>query len=223
VIRYTFRCEQTASCAFGWRLPGQLAEGIADVAKNIAGINRGMPPKLFTHGTGFSGDVWVRFDLSMRWWRLDWRTTTPGVIQYNWSKLNDDQRDEATIIKGVQEGRYEWVDLTEADMQKYAAECEKWSQMYAVGAQKLYNMQMATEFVVEILGNAAMVLVGSGLGPGKKVQQGASTKAQATSPKAGPALPAPKPSPGPSSTPSKPWVPPPEPPRAPSGARPGEW
>ncbi|MBK9265924.1 MAG: hypothetical protein IPM54_39805 [Polyangiaceae bacterium] len=201
---------------------GQLAEGIADVAKNIAAINRGMPRKLFTHGTGFAGDVWVRFDLSMRWWRLDWRTTTPGVVQYNWKKLSDDEIDEPTIIKGLQEGRFTWVDLTQADMQQYAEKCERWSEAYAKGAQKLFMIQMVGGYVVQIIGTATMVYLSPGLGPGKKVQQGASPKAGSLLPPSPPR----SPSPGPISTPPRPpWGPPrppPELPRPPAGARVGD-
>ncbi|MBK9264244.1 MAG: hypothetical protein IPM54_31135 [Polyangiaceae bacterium] len=201
---------------------GQLAEGIADVAKNIAAINRTMPPKLFTHGTGFFGDVWVRFDLSMRWWRLDWRTTTPGVIQYNWKKLSDDEVDELTIIKGLQEARFTWVDLTQADMQQYAEKCERWSEAYAKGAQKLFMIQMVGGYVVQIIGTATMVYLSPALGPGKKMQQGASPKAGSSLPPSPPR----SPSPGPISTPPRPPRvpprPPPELPRPPAGARVGD-
>ncbi|HRI68492.1 MAG TPA: hypothetical protein PK156_29890 [Polyangium sp.] len=200
--------------------PGQLEEGRADVAANIAGINRSMPRKLFSHGIGFTGDVWVRFDLSMRWWRLDWRTTEPGVVQYNWSKLNNDEVDEATIRKGVAEGRFAWVDLTQADVDKYAEACERWSEHYANGTQKLYMLQVAAGFVVEVIGTATMVWISPGLSPGNTAGKPAQP---GTSPKPGQSLPPVKPSPTPASKPPKMWVPPPEPPRPPSGARIGDF
>ncbi len=202
--------------------PGQLEEGRADVAANIAGINRSLPPALFKHGTGFTGDVWVRFDLSMRWWRLDWRTVEPGVIQYNWSKLNNDEVDEATIRKGVAEGRFAWVDLTQGDLDKYAEECERWSEHYANGTQKLYMLQVAADFVVEVIGTATMVWLSPGLvGPRKTARK---TAQQDKTPQA-PQAPA-QPPPPPTSKPPKPpkiWVPPPEPPRPPAGARIGDF
>jgi hypothetical protein len=102
-----------------------------------------------------------------------WTTTALGVIQYKWSKLNDDETNTDEIRKGIQEGRYTWVDLTEADMQQYGEKCEHFSEMYANGSAKLYMLQMVTDFVITVIGDATIIYLSPGLGPGKKVQPGA--------------------------------------------------
>lgn len=131
--------------------------------------------------------------------------------------------DEATIRKGVAEGRFEWVDLTQADVDTYAEACERWSEHYANGTQKLYMLQVAAGFVVEVIGDATMVwLTRPGLA-GKSEGKQAQSAQPAPSTKPGASLPPVKPSPTPTSKPSKIWVPPPEPPRAPSGARIGDF
>ncbi len=129
--------------------------------------------------------------------RLEWRTTAPGVIQYNWSKLDNDQVDEDEIRKGIQEGRYTWVDLTAADLEQYAEQCETFSQMYAVGAAKLHTIQMVTDVVVGIIGEATIIYLSPGLGSGKKVQPGALPLPRPTlTPPAGQPVPVPRLAPG---------------------------
>lgn len=196
---------------------GKLEEGKTEVAMYITAINRSMPPTLFKHGTGYSGDFWVRFDLGMRWWRLKWSTTAPGVVQYNWSKLDNDEVDEAKIKKGLQDGRFTWVDLTTADMQKYAEKCAVFSEMYVNGSEKLYLVQLMTDFVVGVIGNATIVWLSPGLGPGKTSQPGAlplPLRPTVTTPVSRPPIPVRPPTPTmrpPVRLPARPASPPPPP------------
>jgi hypothetical protein len=93
-----------------------------------------------------------------------------------------DEVDEAKIMKGVQEGRYTWVDLTAADMEHYAEKCALFSEMYVRGADKLYKIQMVADFFVAIIGNAMIIYLSPGLGPGKTAQPGARSTASRMAP-----------------------------------------
>ena len=146
------------------RAPGRLVEGQVAVAKYLAAINRAMGPnEKFKPGTEYAGNFWVRFNKVMPWWRIEWDTTTPGVVQYKWQKLNNEEVDEPTILEGVKAGKYAWVDLTEGDMQQYGQECETFARKYTGGAQILYKTRVASSLLVELMGHAAIVYVSSGL------------------------------------------------------------
>lgn len=123
----------------------------------------------------------------------------PGVIQYNWSKLSDDEVDEAEIAKGVQEGRFTWDDLTQADVDQYAEKCEQFAKMYVVGAERLHTIQLVTDFVVGIIGTATIVYLSPGLGLGKGRTEQPGTlplpRPTVTTPSGQP-VPVPRPSPG---------------------------
>ena len=155
--------------------PGSLAKAQQDLTTNITALNRALPATTqLKPGSLFAGDRWVRFTLDMRWWRLVWNSTAPGVVQYTWTKLDNDEVDEAKIMKGVSEGRFKWIDLTAADEDQYAEKCAEFSEAYAKGAQKLFMMQVAADFAIGVIGNAAIIYLSPGLSaPGKMVQPGA--------------------------------------------------
>ncbi len=48
-------------------------------------------------------------------------------------------------------------------MKLYAQECENFARLYTGGAEKLYKTQLASSLIVEAIGHAAIVYVGSGL------------------------------------------------------------
>ncbi|HMY20192.1 MAG TPA: hypothetical protein PKA58_27885 [Polyangium sp.] len=48
-------------------------------------------------------------------------------------------------------------------MKPYAQECENFARKYTGGAEKLYKTQLASSLIVEAIGHAAIVYVGSGL------------------------------------------------------------
>jgi hypothetical protein len=145
--------------------PGRLVEGQAAVNKYLATLNQFLAPAdKFNPGMGFSGNFWVRFDLTMPWWRIEWDTTSPGVVQYKWKRLNSDELDEPTIVRGLESGKYTWVDLTEGEIRPLAQECARFAKAYAEGSEKLYKVQMVSSFVIESIGHAAFVYLNAGLG-----------------------------------------------------------
>ncbi|MBK9266112.1 MAG: hypothetical protein IPM54_40790 [Polyangiaceae bacterium] len=200
---------------------GELQAGQAKVAQDIAAINRGMPPTLFTHGLAWKREVWVRFrpGITNEPWRLSWDTTAPGVIQYEWTKPDATDWTDASINKAINAGR--WVDLTAAEMQQYAEKLDEFVDNWVKRADRLSLLQRLTNVVVMVVGNGAMIYISPGLAPGKPIQPGASPKAGSSLPPSPPRSPLP----GPMSPPRPPQVPPrspPELPRPPSGARVGD-
>lgn len=93
------------------------------------------------------------------------------------AKLNNKELDEPTIVKGVEAGKYAWVDLTERDMHQYGKECDEFAKTYTTGANTLYKTQVVSSVLVELIGHAAVVIVGSGLSPGAKTSPKAATQA----------------------------------------------
>lgn len=64
--------------------------------------------------------------------------------------------------------------MTAADEDQYAEKCAEFSEAYAKGAQKLFMMQMAADFAIGVIGNAAIIYLSPGLSaPGKMVQPSA--------------------------------------------------
>lgn len=147
------------------RATGRLAEGQVAVNKYLATLNQFLTPaNRFNPGTGYSGNFWVRFDLNMPWWRIEWDTTSPGVIQYKWKRLNSDELDEPTIVRGLESGKYTWVDLTEGEIRPLAQQCAKFAEAYTNGSEKLFKIQMVSSFVIESIGHAAVLYLNGGLG-----------------------------------------------------------
>jgi hypothetical protein len=192
---------------------GQLQEG--QVAQDLAAINRTMPPRLFTPGVDYAGDLAVRLGRGKDTYRITWTTTAPGVVQYRWTKLDRNDPYVGKIEQAMKAGK--WVDLTEADMQADAEKILEKAEDWAKRANLFDVVQEVTGFVIQVLGDATLIFVSPGLGPGKKLQPAASPKARPSLPPVQP-LPPSQPSRGPTKIPSRP----PELPRPPSGVRIGD-
>ena len=66
-------------------------------------------------------------------------------------------------------------------MKPYAQECENFARKYTGGAEKLYKMHVAGSLIVEAIGHAAIVYVGSGLSAkSNTTPQSAAQSTQAT-------------------------------------------
>lgn len=97
------------------------AAGTRQVDKYITALNRAANPGVvFTAGSAFNGELWIQFHGGTQYWRLLWQTTAPGVIQYQWQRLN--ARDSSTQAIREALAKAQWVDVSaNADMQ-YAPE-----------------------------------------------------------------------------------------------------
>lgn len=100
--------------------PGQAqhAVGLQKVQWQFDWINKAMinVPK-FALGTGFDGEIGVRFAEKTPPWKLSWTTTAPGVVQYAWQTLrvmqaNEDAYREAYV-------QQQWRDVTHREMVRF--------------------------------------------------------------------------------------------------------
>jgi hypothetical protein len=97
-----------------WNEQG-LREGLQEVLVYLDALNRVIlyGPR-FLGGTDFHGELLIRFAQGQHIWRLEWRTTEPGVIQYRWTRSQERFDSEAAAYKAGQ-----WVELTTHELRQY--------------------------------------------------------------------------------------------------------
>lgn len=85
-----------------------LREGREEARRYLAALNRTiLDDKRFMGGTDFHGEVLIRFAGGQYIWRLEWKTSEPGVVQYRWTRSQKPFDSEAAAYKAAQ-----WVELT---------------------------------------------------------------------------------------------------------------
>jgi hypothetical protein len=73
-----------------------LNEGRQEATLYLAALNRAAAPSAsFSGGTDFQGEILIRFARGQFIWRLEWRTTEPGVTQYRWTRSQQRHESEA--------------------------------------------------------------------------------------------------------------------------------
>jgi hypothetical protein len=78
-----------------WHEQG-LQEGREKARMYLAALNRTLlVGKRFTGGTDFHGEILIRFARGQHIWRLEWKTTEPGVVQYQWTRSKERFESEA--------------------------------------------------------------------------------------------------------------------------------
>jgi hypothetical protein len=101
--------------------PGKThqAEGKTKANLHAMLLNAGLFKKRpFTLGTGYSGELGVRFAENAAPWKLSWETVEPGVVSYHWQAL--------TVAKVTEEScrnaylAKQWHDVTPKEMAQYA-------------------------------------------------------------------------------------------------------
>jgi hypothetical protein len=100
-------------------------------------------------------------------WRLTWKTTEDGVIQYKWQKTDKTDRDE---IRKAGEGQ--WVDITEQDAAAYAKDLYDRVDTDLRRRQQLFNLMDITNAVQSVIGTVASAFLSSAIfsGLGSKAQ-----------------------------------------------------
>ena len=153
-----------------WHVQG-LQEGREEARKYLAALNRtvlvGRP---FTGGTDFHGEVLIRFAGGRYIWRLEWKTSEPGVVQYRWTRSQQPFDSEAAAYEASQ-----WVELTEAELRQYGGWVEKAVEGMIGRREKLATVSGTVGMVIDLIGGVATtVLWGAILGQtnsGPGVQQ----------------------------------------------------
>jgi len=199
--------------------PDNLAAGQTTVTRYIAAMNRAIPStkKPFFHGMGYDGEVWVKFADGAKVWRLSWKTTAPGVTQYQWHRQAVKREDEAkleALMQADREGRWvdlteknrlieaydqafrqdRWAELTDDDMQPYAARLEQAADIIVADRDAILQTQGVVNVPIEMTGIAASSVLGAEL---SRLMSATPKPAQRTTPGSVPLVPTPAPGPAP--------------------------
>jgi hypothetical protein len=152
-----------------WHEQG-LREGREEARAYLAALNRTiLIGKRFTGGTGFHGEILVRFARGQYIWRLEWQTQEPGVVLYRWTRSQQRFESEAAAYAAGQ-----WKDLTVEELRQYGGWVEKAVEDMVSRREKLATFSGAVGLVIDLVGNVATVVIwGAIIG-----QMGSSTGAQ---------------------------------------------
>ncbi|QRK13050.1 hypothetical protein JQX13_25300 [Archangium violaceum] len=133
-----------------WNEQG-LKEGREEARVYLAALNRTiLVGKRFTGGTDFQGETLIRFARGQYIWRLAWRTTEPGVIQYQWTRSQQRFESQAVAYEAGQ-----WVELTEQEMRQYGGWLGQAVEDMVRRRERLATFSGAVGIVIEVIGTAA--------------------------------------------------------------------
>jgi hypothetical protein len=158
-----------------WNEQG-LQEGREEARTYLGALNRALlGGRRFTGGTDFQGEILIRFAGGQYIWRLEWRTTEPGVLQYRWTRSQRRFESEAAAYKAG-----EWVDLTEQEMRQYGGWVAQAVEGMVSRREKLATFSGAVGIVIDVIGEVATVVfwgtvwgqMGSGTGAQQPPSQG---------------------------------------------------
>jgi hypothetical protein len=158
-----------------WNEQG-LQEGREEARAYLAALNRALlAGRPFTGGRDFSGEILIRFAQGQYIWRLEWRTTEPGVVQYRWTRSQQRFESEAAAYEAGQ-----WVELTKEEMRQYGGWVGQAVEGMVSRREQLATFSGAVGIVIEVAGTAATAFfsgaifgrMGSGTGAQQPPAQG---------------------------------------------------
>lgn len=136
-----------------------LLEGRAKVYGYLAALNRAAHPGLgFSPGTDFHGEILIRFAQGEYIWRLTWRTTEPGLVQYRWTRSQQRFESEAAAYQAGH-----WVELTSAEFQQYGGWVGRAVEGMVARRERLENLQGVIGMAVDIVGNVAVSVLSANI------------------------------------------------------------
>ena len=148
-----------------------LEEGREKARMYLAALNRTiLVGKRFTGGTDFHGEILIRFARGQYIWRLEWKTTEPGVVQYEWTRSKERFESEAEAYAARQ-----WTDIKEEELRQYGGWVEKAVEDMVSRREKLTTFSGAVGLVIDSVGEVAKVVLWGAIlgqmGSGPGVQQ----------------------------------------------------
>ncbi|HZH15093.1 MAG TPA: hypothetical protein VE057_12135 [Archangium sp.] len=148
-----------------------LQEGRVEARKYLAALNRTIRDgKRFTGGTDFHGEILIRFAKGQYIWRLEWKTSAPGVVQYQWTRSKKPFDSEAAAYRDAQ-----WVDLTVEELRQYGGWVEKAVEGMISRREKLATVSGAVGMMIDLIGGVATTVLWSAIqgqmGSGSGAQQ----------------------------------------------------
>ncbi|HEX5750227.1 MAG TPA: hypothetical protein VFZ09_28610 [Archangium sp.] len=157
-----------------------LQEGLQQVGAYLATLNRiATPAARFSGGRDFQGEVLVQFDRGVHIWRLEWRTTTPGVTLYRWTRSRE-RLDSVTAAYQAQQ----WLEISGEELKQYGGWVGQAVEDMVERRERLASFSGAVGVAIDFIGTAAVLIFSS-----------TSSGSGASSPRAGQPTQAP-PSPG---------------------------
>jgi hypothetical protein len=138
-----------------------LQAGRSRLQLYLAALNRPLQlGKPFTGGLDFHGEVLIRFARGQYIWRLEWRTTEPGIVQYRWTRSQQRFESERAAYEARQ-----WVDITEQEMQQYGGWVGQAIEGMVSRREQLATFSGAVGVCIDFIGDVAVgVFSGSLLG-----------------------------------------------------------
>jgi hypothetical protein len=137
-----------------WHEKG-LQEGREKARMYMAALNRAiLSGNRFTGGTDFHGEILIRFARGQYIWRLEWKTTEPGVVQYEWTRSKERFESEAEAYAVGQ-----WTDIREEELRQYGGWVERAVEDMISRREKLATFSGAVGLVIDSVGEAARVVL----------------------------------------------------------------
>jgi hypothetical protein len=137
-----------------WNSRG-LQEGLEEVQIYLAALNRAVSVgRHFAAGVDFHGEMLIRFAQGQYIWRLEWRTTEPGVTQYRWTRSQQRFESAAEAFSAGQ-----WVALTEEEMRQYGGWVGQAVEGMVSRRERLATVSGAVGLAIDILGEGAKVII----------------------------------------------------------------
>ncbi len=137
-----------------WHEQG-LQEGREEARTYLSALNRTiLAGRHFMGGTGFQGEILIRFARGQYIWRLEWQTQEPGVVLYRWTRSEERFDSEAEAYAAAQ-----WTDITEEELRQYGGWVEKAVEDMVSRREKLATFGGAVGLVIDLVGNVATVVL----------------------------------------------------------------
>lgn len=148
-----------------------LEEGRQEARTYLEALNRGvLIGRPFVGGMDFHGEILIHFAGGQFIWRLEWRTTEPGVVQYQWTRSEQRFESEAAAYEA---GR--WVALTRQEMRQYGGWVGQAVEGMVNRRERLATFSGVVGIVIDTVGDVATAVFSTVLlnqmGSGASAQQ----------------------------------------------------
>jgi hypothetical protein len=107
-------------------------------------------------GTGFEGEILIRFAVGQYIWRLEWCTNAPGVTQYQWTRS---QERLDSMVAAHDAGN--WVEISEHELKEYGGWVAQVVEEMVDRREKLATLSGVIGVVIDIVGGAAVITLSS--------------------------------------------------------------
>jgi hypothetical protein len=123
----------------------------------LAALNRAVQPnRRFSGGTGFHGEILVKFAQGSYIWRLEWRTTAPGVTQYQWTRSREPFDTALAAHEAAQ-----WVEISEQELKQYGGWVAQAVEGMVDRRERLATIREAVGAAIHMMGGFAVLLISS--------------------------------------------------------------